>query len=48
MDFTKDGEFKQVEATETKTNIEQYKDSYVDYPSRYLMKLFSYGTIFGQ
>lgn len=27
----KDGEFKQVEATETKVNIEQYKDSYVDY-----------------
>ena len=27
----KDGEFKQVEATETKVNIEQYKDNYVDY-----------------
>ena len=27
----KDGEFKQVETTETKVNIEQYKDSYVDY-----------------
>ncbi|MGX7112824.1 heme-binding Shp domain-containing protein [Gemella cuniculi] len=27
----KDGEFKQVIATETKVNIEQYKDSYVDY-----------------
>ena len=27
----KDGEFKQVAATETKVNIEQYKDSYVDY-----------------
>lgn len=26
-----DGEFKQVVATETKVNIEQYKDSYVDY-----------------
>ena len=27
----KDGEFKQVTATETKVHIEQYKDSYVDY-----------------
>ncbi|MGX7097694.1 heme-binding Shp domain-containing protein [Gemella bergeri] len=27
----KDGEFKQVTASETKVNIEQYKDSYVDY-----------------